>query len=106
MMWNFVYQYAVETPSTSAKAKELVSDPEKATDDQKNAVRELVLGDELSFASGPWFYKTKCKSEEFAPGLAAETTEGWEAYITKCVGTTVTPDRQSLWEKTLKAIKA
>lgn len=109
MMFPFIYQYAVATPSTQAQAQQIVpngSDLSGVSDDNQTNVRKLVLGDELSFASGSWFYKTNCKSNEIAPGLQAETVEGWSAYITQCVGTTVTPDRQALWNTTLSALKA
>ncbi|EEB93267.1 hypothetical protein MPER_08104 [Moniliophthora perniciosa FA553] len=83
------------------------------TDDTKNAVRELVLGDDLSFASAAWFYKesgeakTGCTANaDVVQGLQAETLDGWTVYIEKCIGTTVTPDRQAGWEAALNALKA
>ncbi|KAH8831346.1 hypothetical protein DL96DRAFT_1587412 [Flagelloscypha sp. PMI_526] len=115
MMFPFVYQYAVDTPETSAAALALVpNDAAAATAsaDTMNAVRELVLKDDLSFASGMWFYKasgpskTGCAANQaIVDGLVAETVEGWSNFITNCISTTVTPERQTVWEATLKALK-
>ncbi|KAJ8084156.1 hypothetical protein PM082_002923 [Marasmius tenuissimus] len=114
MMFPFVYQYAVDTPSTSEQALALAgpdANSPSITNDTMNAVRALVLGDELSFASASWFYKSsgpekKGCTEDAAvvQGLQAGTIEGWSEYITKCVGTTVTPERQEGFEKALNAL--
>ncbi|KAK1228379.1 hypothetical protein PQX77_008588 [Marasmius sp. AFHP31] len=114
MMFPFVHQYAVDTPSTSEQALALAGpDPNSPsiTNDTMNAVRALVLGDELSFASASWFYKSsgpekKGCTEDAAvvEGLKAGTIEGWSEYITKCVGTTVTPERQEGFERALNAL--
>ena len=81
-----------------------------ASADTMNAVRELVLKEDLSFASGMWFYKasgpskTGCAANQaIVDGLVAETVEGWSNFITNCISTTVTPERQAVWEATLKA---
>ncbi|KAK7043166.1 hypothetical protein VNI00_008520 [Paramarasmius palmivorus] len=114
MMFNFIHQYAVDTPSTSQQALELAGpDPNSPsiTNATMNAVRELVLGDELSFASAAWFYKRSgeakigCTADvEVVQGLQIATLDGWTTYIEKCVGTTVTPDRQEGWELTLNTL--
>ncbi|KAI3611034.1 hypothetical protein WG66_013685 [Moniliophthora roreri] len=116
MLFNFIHQYAVDTPRTSQQALQLAGpDPDSPsiTNDTMNAVRELVLGDDLSFASAAWFYKnsgaakTGCTADaSVVQGLQAETLAGWTVYIEKCIGTTVTPDRQAGWEAALNALKA
>ncbi|KAJ7587099.1 hypothetical protein C8J56DRAFT_91556 [Mycena floridula] len=116
MTFPFIYQYAVDTPSTSTEALKIAgTDPSSPsiTADIKNQVRALVLGDDLSFASAMWFYtqsgaaKSGCTGDAaLVKGLQSESQDGWEAFITSCVGTTVTDDREALWEKTLQALKA
>jgi len=109
MMFPGVWQYASTLPETADKAKEILpsGNADSATDEQKNAVRELVLVDDLSFASAAWYYKTNCgKDTAIVEGLKAGTQAGWEAYITKCVYTTAAPERQTSWAKTLEVLKS
>jgi hypothetical protein len=61
-------------------------------------VLALVNEDRWSFASAAWFLATQC-TEEIDQRLAASTEEGWESYLTDCVGTTVTDDRTKIWKK-------
>ena len=84
MMFPGVWQYASTLPETAEKAKALLpsGNADSATDEEKNAVRELVLVDDLSFASAAWYYKTNCGSNSaIVDGLKAETQAGWEAYV-------------------------
>ncbi|KAL0566221.1 hypothetical protein V5O48_015795 [Marasmius crinis-equi] len=113
MMFPFIYQYAVDTPSTSAQATALVPDPNSPSisNDTMNAVRELVLGDDLSFASASWFYKRSGAEKQgctgnatLVSGLQSGSIQGWADYITGCVQTTVTPERQEGFEKALNAL--
>ncbi|KAH0371871.1 hypothetical protein KCU65_g1550, partial [Aureobasidium melanogenum] len=63
-------------------------------------VLALVNGSRWSFASAAWFLTTQC-NEEISQGLATSTEEGWETYMTECVGTTVTDDRTAIWKKAI-----
>ena len=63
-------------------------------------VLALVKGERWSFASAAWFLATQC-NEEISRGLAALTEEGWDTYLTDCVGTTVTDDRTAIWKKAI-----
>ncbi|KAF4604440.1 hypothetical protein EYR40_001620 [Pleurotus pulmonarius] len=116
MTFPFVHQYALDTPSTHSRALALAgpnaTDP-SITNDTMNAVRDLVLGDELSFASAMWFYKASgperagcTANQSLADGLVAQTRQGWEDYITGCIFTSVTEDRASVWEKTLSVLSS
>jgi len=67
------------------------------------AVLNLVLGDAESFASAAWFVTTQC-SATFRQGLQAGTQQGWESYLTNCIGTTVNADRNAYWTKTVAAL--
>ncbi|KAF9270351.1 hypothetical protein L218DRAFT_952500 [Marasmius fiardii PR-910] len=115
MLFPFIYQYAVDAPSTSAKALELAGpDPNNPsiTNDTMNAVRALVLPDELSFASASWFYKRSGSEKKgctgdagVVKGLQSASVDGWANYVTKCIGTTVTPDRQKSYTIALNALQ-
>ncbi|KAJ4296228.1 hypothetical protein N0V90_006273 [Kalmusia sp. IMI 367209] len=61
-----------------------------------DAVLALVQGDEESFASAAWFVSTQC-DEGIKTGLASGSMVGWDAYLTTCVGTTHTEDRDTAW---------
>ncbi|KAL8790822.1 MAG: hypothetical protein Q9213_000446 [Squamulea squamosa] len=75
----------------------------KAGTDVKAVLALLTANGEYDFGSAAWFMKTKC-SEKVRAGLKTGTTEAWKAYITECVGTTVTDDRQAGWERAAKAM--
>lgn len=77
----------------------------KATSDPDAIVKQLNSNDYYSFGSGAWFLKTQC-SPEIRTGLASGSLDGWTAYITKCVQTTVTPDRQAGWQRAITALKS
>jgi len=70
-----------------------------------DAVLALVNDDAGSFGSAAWFLSSQC-SESVRQGLAAETAAGWQAYLTSCVGTTDTSDRDTLWTAAIQAMKS
>ncbi|KAJ6538830.1 hypothetical protein DFH09DRAFT_1323496 [Mycena vulgaris] len=112
MNFPFILQYALDTPSVAAQAQSLAAAGTTSPDTQ-NAIRALVLPDPLSFASAMWFYtrsgdaKTGCVAMPgMVDGLQLATQPGWEAFITQCVGTTVTPERLALYQKTLNVFLA
>ncbi|KAF7357879.1 hypothetical protein MVEN_00834100 [Mycena venus] len=115
MTFPFIFQYALDTPSIAAQARALAgtNDVDDIPADTRNAIRALVLPDRLSFASAMWFYKRSGDSKTgctATPGMVAglqhATLAGWEQYITNCVFTTVTPERQAVYEKTLNIFLA
>ncbi|KAI9880305.1 MAG: hypothetical protein M1830_004184 [Pleopsidium flavum] len=64
-----------------------------------NAVRALLLAnDDYDFGSAAWFLTTQC-SAGMRSGLQNGGMDGWEAYLTGCVGTGVTGERQKGWER-------
>ncbi|KIJ29723.1 hypothetical protein M422DRAFT_268854, partial [Sphaerobolus stellatus SS14] len=109
----FIYAYALDTVSTKDAALALVpqgTDVNSVSPDVKNQVRALVLQDNLDFASAAWFLtrsqaltQTGC-DQGIISGLQAATESGWEDFITKCVGTTVTDDRKTVYLATLAAL--
>jgi hypothetical protein len=67
-----------------------------------NTVRNLVLADEFSFASGAWFLVTQC-SAEVRQQLQMGSEEGWAQYISQCVGTEPEP-RKAYWQAAVNAL--
>ncbi|KAJ8507538.1 hypothetical protein ONZ45_g10102 [Pleurotus djamor] len=113
MSFPFVHQYAVDTPSTRSRALSLapnVTDP-SISNTTKNAVLDLVLTDELSFASAMWFYKASglnslgcANNKTMVDGLVSQTRQGWEDYITGCIFTQVSPEREAVWNRTIEVL--
>ncbi|OAL55800.1 hypothetical protein IQ07DRAFT_178956 [Pyrenochaeta sp. DS3sAY3a] len=61
------------------------------------AVLDLVNDtEEKSSGSAPWFVSTQC-TEAVRAGLAAESVDGWHAFLTECVGTTLAEERDTPW---------
>jgi hypothetical protein len=67
------------------------------------AVLDLVSDDEYSFASASWFLATQC-TPEVRQQLATGSVEGWKNYLTNCVGTTDTEERDVVWRATVAAM--
>ncbi|KAF2788424.1 hypothetical protein K505DRAFT_218239, partial [Melanomma pulvis-pyrius CBS 109.77] len=67
-------------------------------------VTDPMADNDSSFGSAAWFVSTQC-SPEVRKGLEAGTQEGYDAYLTQCVGTTVTPERDAGWTATIAAMK-
>ena len=111
MMFPFIAKYAFETPEVASKVPSIAPGlSASSTPDQlnatppnvMNAVRALVLTDNLSFGSAAWFLRTKC-TPDISTGLAAATQAAWSKYMTACVGTTDVPERLAGYQKALKA---
>jgi hypothetical protein len=96
--FNLEYaQWLAANMKDSGISSQQVDEAEKESPVQ---VLALVICERWSFASAACFLATQC-SEEVSRGLAASTEEGWEAYLTNCVGTTVTDDRTVIWKKAI-----
>ena len=64
------------------------------------SVLGLVNSDEWGFGSAAWFWSTQCDAS-VKEGLKAGTEQGWEAYLSQCVGTSVTEERTAIWRKSM-----
>lgn len=92
---SFNKKYASSLPALKDQAAK-VSDPADLLD--------LLRADETyDFGSGAWFLTTQC-SKDVRTKLKAGTEEGWQLYISDCVGTSVTEDRKEYWERAVKAL--
>ncbi|CAG7850332.1 SubName: Full=Uncharacterized protein {ECO:0000313/EMBL:CCA73882.1} [Serendipita indica DSM 11827] len=112
MMFDFVLPYALEFNPSAVRAirSDLVLGRATAADvpddQQRNLIRATVLGDELSFASGAWFLREKCKPD-IALGLQSATADAWNRYMDpECVGAGQDPARLALYQAALEAMGA
>ena len=71
---------------------------EQAKAKGSDAVLALVNTDEWGFGSAAWFLATQCTGS-VREGLKAGTEQGWEAYLSECVGTSATGERTALWRR-------
>ena len=92
----FNMKYAQSIPALKDKLAAAGTDPK--------AVLALLTADgNLDFGSAAWFLTTQC-SAPVRTALQTGSMDGWKKYITECVGTTVTPERQVYWERAAKAM--
>ncbi|KAL8832132.1 MAG: hypothetical protein Q9191_000454 [Dirinaria sp. TL-2023a] len=94
---DFNKKYAMSIPGLAPKVAAVANDPD--------AIRGLLTSnDYYDFGSGAWFLATQC-TPAVRSGLATGSLSGWQAYITSCVETTPTSDRQAYWERAVQALK-
>lgn len=120
MNFPFVLQYALNLTETHDRAVAIVGanstdGADTMADVVKNEVLKLVLLDDLSFATGAWYYKSQencALNGTLAEGLKGESKGGWEEYMEFCVGVAPAPEdagwvaRENLWSKTLEVLSA
>lgn len=63
----------------------------------------LRANEAFDFGSGAWFLTTQCTADVRA-ALQKGDQAGWERYISDCVGTSVTDERKSYWERAVQAL--
>lgn len=77
-----------------------------AASSSPNGVRDLLTGNDLyDFGSAAWFLINQC-SEAIRAGLQSQGLAGWEAYVSGCVGSPPTEDRQAYWQRAAQALGA
>lgn len=105
MMWPNVYNYAKSIPALANKVKAMINGASSPSNDTMNSVRALLTGnDAYDFGSAAWFLTTQCSSD-VRTQLQTGSLSGWENFITKCVSTTVTDERQAYWTRAIAALK-
>ncbi|KAJ5613104.1 hypothetical protein N7510_006298 [Penicillium lagena] len=89
-------KYASSLPDLKDKIAKVASNPVDLLD---------LLRDNHSydFGSGAWFLTTQC-SKEVRTALQTGGEEGWQRYISDCVGTSVTDERKEYWQRAIKAL--
>ncbi|KAF6837598.1 hypothetical protein CPLU01_02951 [Colletotrichum plurivorum] len=103
-MAEFNLKYALSIPELKANATEIAGGATNGTqlsDDQKNKVLDLVLGDDYAWGSGPWYLATEC-DDDVRKGLAEGTVRGFTLYM-DCIGTSATEDRIEYWTRAKSA---
>ncbi|KAL8722610.1 MAG: hypothetical protein Q9225_000916 [Loekoesia sp. 1 TL-2023] len=93
---EFNLKYAQSIPGLKDKLAAAGSDP-------KAVLALLTANGEYDFGSGAWFLTTQC-SDTVKAGLKTGSLAGWQSYITDCIHTTATPERQAYWERAAKAL--
>jgi hypothetical protein len=89
-----VEQYATSVAGAAAVAQAQASGGDKGL---SNTLALVNSDDEKSFGAAAWFLTT-C-SPEVRTGLDAGTVDGWHAFLTSCVQTTLDPLRDEPWIK-------
>jgi hypothetical protein len=93
MMPNFVSEYA----SAAVGAAQVSSAGSPA------AILALVNGDDAgSFGGGAWYMSTKCPN--LISQFSTSADSAWSTFMTSCVSTTDTADRDALWTAAKKAL--
>ena len=64
-----------------------------------------MLTPKLTQGSAAWYLTTQCKLA-VRNNLATGGLPAWKAYITDCVHTTATADRQAYYDRAMKALGA
>ncbi|KAF7539411.1 hypothetical protein G7054_g2199 [Neopestalotiopsis clavispora] len=98
-MSNFNVEYAA---SLTDLASQVAALGDITTDDQKNALLDLLVDDAYNFGSGAWYYVNKCTDAQ-KTALKAGDDAGFAAYMA-CVDVTVTDDRSAYWTRAKAAI--
>lgn len=96
----FNLKYAEWLAANATDSGISTSQVEAADAEGPEQVLALVNDNRWGFASAAWFLATQC-DEKFRGGLAAQTEDGWNSYLTDCIGTTVTDDRTAIWKKAI-----
>lgn len=90
-MTSYNRKYAASIPEIHDELENVKDDPV--------AVLDLLLTmDNYSFASAAWFLTTQCSSA-VRKELQSGSDEGWVAYTSQCIGTTVTDKRRAYMDR-------
>ncbi|KAK3713453.1 hypothetical protein LTR37_008411 [Vermiconidia calcicola] len=97
---EFNLEYATWLATVCANCGISEVEVRRAEGEGVEAVLGLVNGDEWGLGSAAWFWSTQC-DPTVKQGLREGTQEGWEAYLSQCVGTTATEERTAIWRKAM-----
>ncbi|KAK1149901.1 hypothetical protein N8T08_003457 [Aspergillus melleus] len=95
---SFNAQYAASLSGIADQAVSLAADPAGLLD--------LLLADEANdFGSGAWFLTSQC-TPDVRTQLQSGSMDGWASFISGCVGTEASGDRQAYWQRAVEALGA
>ncbi|KZF23848.1 hypothetical protein L228DRAFT_267809 [Xylona heveae TC161] len=105
-MPNYNLLYARSIPALASQVQQSSSGNDVAsfTPDRLNAVLELVMPDQYSFASGSWFLTSQC-TDAVRQGLQKGDQNGFGDFINECVGTTPSADLYTYWERAMEILE-
>lgn len=89
----------------AASIPELAQDYASVSGNPSEVLNLLLANEVYDFGSAAWFLTTQC-SDSVRSQLREGSDAGWEAYITSCIGTTVTDDRRAYWKKAVGMLVA
>lgn len=99
-MFEFNEEYA---RSITALVPQVEALGDLTTKDKKNELLSLVVADEYCFASGSWFYATKC-AETADPIFKTDVDKGFEAHMACVLGEgTIAEERMPYWTRAKEA---
>ncbi|EAS28427.3 uncharacterized protein CIMG_09631 [Coccidioides immitis RS] len=87
-----------------ASIPELKDQREKVGDDKAKILDLLLSKDDYDFGSAAWYMTSQCTSD-VRKGLQDGKEDGWEKYITACVGTTASGERLRYWQVAVKEMQ-
>ncbi|KAF2739331.1 hypothetical protein EJ04DRAFT_509034 [Polyplosphaeria fusca] len=97
-MQNYPFNLQYATALFGAQAQEKAAQG-------PDAVLGMLLGNDESFGSAAWFLTSQCNAQ-IRQGLHSGSQAGWSAYLTQCIGTTDTPDRDAVWTKAMQVLQS
>ncbi|MCJ1226961.1 hypothetical protein MMC12_003616 [Toensbergia leucococca] len=104
--YNVLYAHSIPALASELSSITNGAPASSLSTTQLNAVRGLLIAnDSYDFGSAVWFLTTQC-SESVRTGLQSGGQAGWENYVSGCLGTTATSDRQAYWERASQAFAA
>ncbi|KAJ5921497.1 hypothetical protein N7466_009823 [Penicillium verhagenii] len=97
----------MQSPAYNKKYADSISalkDQIPAVENSPADLLDLLRDNETyDFGSGAWFLTTQC-SKDVRTALQAGDENGWQRYISECVGTSVTDDRKAYWQRAVKTL--
>ena len=95
-------KFAMSIPGLSQKLSPVMTGPQGLSDPY-GILSLLTSNDAYDFGSSAWLLVTQC-GPAIRSGLASGGLAGWQSYVTGCLGTTATSDRQAYWQRAIKAL--
>ncbi|TDZ26698.1 hypothetical protein Cob_v001008 [Colletotrichum orbiculare MAFF 240422] len=99
-MPDFNLKYALSVPELRPRAEQLAAgaaDASSFSNETKDAILDLVVPDQYTWGSAPWFLATEC-DQDVRDGLAEGSQRGYTLYM-ECIGTAATEERIEYWTK-------
>ncbi|KAH0553211.1 hypothetical protein GP486_006616 [Trichoglossum hirsutum] len=102
-MFKFNEEYANTFPELQCQVAGILSNAPESDPGAQTAILGLVLPNKFSFGTAMWFYTNKC-SPDIRSGVQTGSQEGFENYLSICVGTTLTDRVKGLFPTAKKAL--